>query len=301
MRVRRRASGVSWNDLLLGRAAAAVGAATDGDDDDAEGAQPQPVVALLRQQHPPRSSRAPLWPFLLVDRATDASRVALAASVVGAAAAVAWCRRRSSSSRCGVGGSSSEAGAPALDLVTTPSSRPRAAPREGTWTARLATDACGRAAETHAVTTPDGYVVRLIRIRGDRGGGGGAARIALFQHGLLDSSAAWVSTGSVFSLGSRAAEAGFDVWLANFRGTNDSAEFSPAYGAGPPAVSGASRRAFWQYCVDDHVLDVVAAVDAIRRIRREESERNGAAADAAAPGIVGVGAYVCTCATVTAL
>ncbi len=141
VRVRLRASGVSWNDLLLGRAA--VGASTDGDDDDAEGAQPQPVVALLRQQHPPRSSRAPLWPFLLVDRATDASRVALAASVVGAAAAVAWCRRRSSSSRCGVGGSSSEAGAPALDLVTTPSSRPRAAPREGTWTARLATTRAG--------------------------------------------------------------------------------------------------------------------------------------------------------------
>lgn len=46
-------------------------------------------------------------------------------------------------------------------------------------------------------------------------------RVAFFQHGLLDSASAWVSTGNVFSLAARAYQSGYDVFLGNFRGSND--------------------------------------------------------------------------------
>ena len=43
----------------------------------------------------------------------------------------------------------------------------------------------------------------------------------MFQHGLLDSPAAWVSNGHIFSLAYRAYNAGYDVFLGTYRGTAD--------------------------------------------------------------------------------
>lgn len=70
----------------------------------------------------------------------------------------------------------------------------------------------------------------------------GSRRVAFFQHGLLDTASAWVSNGNLFSLGCRAYEAGYDVFLGNFRGTDDSVG-----GAGGPrhATLSPSSGDFW--------------------------------------------------------
>lgn len=75
---------------------------------------------------------------------------------------------------------------------------------------------CGYPVQTYAVKTVDGYILTLIRMPRVE-----SCKVAFFQHGLLDSASAWVSTGNVHSLAARAYQAGFDVFLGNLRGTND--------------------------------------------------------------------------------
>lgn len=81
--------------------------------------------------------------------------------------------------------------------------------------------------ECFAAVTADGYVLTLIRIPRLE-----SKRVVFFQHGLLDSASAWLSTGSVLSLAARAYAAGCDVFMGNLRGSND-ALGSNGLGANP--------------------------------------------------------------------
>lgn len=154
----------------------------------------------------------------------------------------------------------------------------------------LITRICGYAAEVHSVRTVDGYVLSLLRIPRV-----GASRVALFQHGIVDTASAWVSTGSVFSLAARAYQRGYDVFLCNLRGTNDAmaanglvlgggrisggeagAAAAAAAATSPPASVGPclpEDGPFWDFSVDDHALDVAAHVRYVRRLKHAEAPR----------------------------
>jgi len=78
----------------------------------------------------------------------------------------------------------------------------------------------GYPAETHYATTPDGYILALHRIpHGKNNGGEERSRPVIFvQHGLLCSSSDWVISTPAKGLGYILADAGYDVWLGNYRG-----------------------------------------------------------------------------------
>lgn len=71
--------------------------------------------------------------------------------------------------------------------------------------------------ETHQVVTGDGYILSLHRIPVYSQGSHKRPPVFL-QHGLLSSSADWVVTGPGHGLAFQLAEAGYDVWMGNFRG-----------------------------------------------------------------------------------
>jgi len=78
----------------------------------------------------------------------------------------------------------------------------------------------GYPAETHYTTTADGYILALHRIpHGKTNGDEDMKRPVIFvQHGILASSADWVLSTPAKGLGFILADAGYDVWLGNYRG-----------------------------------------------------------------------------------
>ncbi|CAL8090631.1 unnamed protein product [Calicophoron daubneyi] len=77
----------------------------------------------------------------------------------------------------------------------------------------------GYVAEEHFVETADGYILCLFRMYNKPPGSIVPRKVVLLQHGLLDSSHTWINNLRNESLGFILADAGFDVWLANSRGS----------------------------------------------------------------------------------
>ncbi|BBG99945.1 Myzus persicae-induced lipase 1 [Prunus dulcis] len=102
----------------------------------------------------------------------------------------------------------------------------------------------GYTCQEHQVTTADGYILGLQRIPKGRSGNEIADRQpVLLQHGLLMDASAWLLNPPDQSLAFILADNGFDVWLANSRGTNSS--------RGHPSLSPDDDLAYWDWSWDE--------------------------------------------------
>ncbi|XP_031262184.1 triacylglycerol lipase 2-like [Pistacia vera] len=78
----------------------------------------------------------------------------------------------------------------------------------------------GYTCEEHTVTTQDGYILSMQRIPVGRSGGSAGDRPpVLLQHGLLSDGFVWLASSPEQALSFLLANNGFDVWIANGRGT----------------------------------------------------------------------------------
>ncbi|KAJ8646134.1 hypothetical protein MRB53_007882 [Persea americana] len=80
----------------------------------------------------------------------------------------------------------------------------------------------GYPCKEYQVTTEDGYILSMQNIPGGRsvgGSEGGRKQPVLLQHGILMDGMTWLWDNPDQSLGYILADSGFDVWIANTRGT----------------------------------------------------------------------------------
>ncbi|XP_073821576.1 lipase 3-like [Musca autumnalis] len=113
----------------------------------------------------------------------------------------------------------------------------------------------GYPAETHHVTTEDGYIITLFRIPySHKLQNENAHRpIVLIQHGLHSCSDAWMAVGPNDGIGFNLADAGYDVWFGNARGTT--------YGRNHTTRS-TNHPYFWRFSWHEIGLyDITAMID----------------------------------------
>jgi len=129
----------------------------------------------------------------------------------------------------------------------------------------------GYPAEIHYVTTADGYILTMHRIPYGKQNTDAENRPVVFlQHGLLCSSADWVVATPTKGLGYILAEAGYDVWMGNYRGNTYSRNhtfFNPDDGNG----------GFWDFTWDEMAhYDLPAMIEkALKETGKEELQYVG--------------------------
>lgn len=83
----------------------------------------------------------------------------------------------------------------------------------------------GYPVEIHQVTTTDGYILTVERIphgKEETGEEQGTKPVVYLQHGMAATARVWVMNPSDKSLAFVLADRGYDVWMANTRGTTRS-------------------------------------------------------------------------------
>ncbi|TVU13405.1 hypothetical protein EJB05_40459, partial [Eragrostis curvula] len=111
----------------------------------------------------------------------------------------------------------------------------------------------GYKCEEHTVTTSDGYILSLQRIPSGHAGGSSSGKIpVLLQHGLMMDGVTWLMNSPAESLGYILADNGYDVWIANSRGT--------VYSRGHTSLSAATDPAYWDWSWDELASNDLAAV-----------------------------------------
>ncbi|XP_034250102.1 lipase 3-like [Thrips palmi] len=107
----------------------------------------------------------------------------------------------------------------------------------------------GYQSETHTITTADGYLLTMHRIPNP------GKPVIYLQHGILSSSADWVVLGPEKSLAFILYNAGYDVWMGNFRGNT----YSRAH-----STLSTKDKAFWDFSWHEIGMnDIPAMIDFI--------------------------------------
>lgn len=148
---------------------------------------------------------------------------------------------------------------------------PKVDPDVGRTTEELITSR-GFTSETHYVTTEDNYILGLHRIITPKTGYTELKKPVLLQHGIQVSSQCWLNTaleGGIgnppinesdpgANLGFELAKKGYDVWLANSRGTTYSRNHTRL---NPKSLE------FWDFSHDEMIkYDMPAVIDYILRV-----------------------------------
>lgn len=128
-----------------------------------------------------------------------------------------------------------------------------AATTNGTCRSRV--EPFGYRCEEHTVTTEDGYILSLQRIPSGRAGESELGRSrkvpVLLQHGLMMDGLSWLMNSPNESLGFILADNGYDVWIANSRGT--------VYSSGHTTLSSADP-AYWNWSWDELASNDLSAM-----------------------------------------
>jgi len=116
--------------------------------------------------------------------------------------------------------------------------------------------------ESHQVVTEDGYILTMHRLPYGKSGPsstGGAPRPVIFlQHGLEGDSSNWITNLPWESAGFIFADAGFDVWMGNFRGNTYSRQHTSLDPKKDP---------FWAFSWDEHVkYDLPAQINSVLQV-----------------------------------
>ncbi|XP_078169477.1 triacylglycerol lipase 2-like [Carex rostrata] len=118
----------------------------------------------------------------------------------------------------------------------------------------------GYKCEEHQVTTQDGYILSLQRIpEGRHGGNSGEKKQPVFlQHGVLMDGITWLLNPPDQSLAFILADRGFDVWIANSRGTRWSSRH---------VTLTTNQPVYWAWSWDELVTqDLPATFDYVYRL-----------------------------------
>ena len=95
------------------------------------------------------------------------------------------------------------------------------------------------------IKTRDGYILRLDRIPNRT-----SKHVVYFQHGIFDSSHAFLANGPTSGLAYRAADLGYDVFVGNLRGAGECMHTNPAI----------RSTDYWNFNMNHHASEDVPAI-----------------------------------------
>ncbi|KAM7270247.1 hypothetical protein ACFE04_029461 [Oxalis oulophora] len=114
--------------------------------------------------------------------------------------------------------------------------------RDGDGLCESMVETVGYQCEEHTVTTDDGYILSMQRIPVGQSGNAADKPPVLLQHGLFMDGGTWLLNPPDQSLAFILADNGYDVWIANTRGTN--------YSLGHTSLS-PTDSAYWEWSWDE--------------------------------------------------
>ncbi|XP_053609504.1 lipase 1-like [Plodia interpunctella] len=123
------------------------------------------------------------------------------------------------------------------------------APRDGKLTFTGLALKYGKVAEEYDVTTKDGYILKIYRIPGDK------TKPLLLMHGILTTSDDFIIRGND-SLAVTLSNAGYDVWLGNYRGNR--------YSRRHITMDPDKNATFWKFGPHEHgYYDLATTIDLV--------------------------------------